>query len=261
MARALLGAGAGGGVWPEQLFTYIMVSQTLITFQFTVGAWAGIEAKVRTGEIVVDLVRPIDFQGMILATACGTAAHTLLTNMLPKFALFALAGVVQRPASLRRDGSFRCSAGLGFLVLFGIEFLIGVLAFWLVEVRGLYSMVMWGIAGLFSGYFLPLCFLPHWLGTFADALPFAAMAYTPAAIYAGSMTGGGAFSRRAGADGLGDRAAGRRAGPVRGGAPAAGGAGWVAGAITGRSTGRWPAPTSARGSSIAGHGGWASSSR
>ena len=99
--RALYsGRASVGGYGREQLFSYIIVSQTLITFQFTVRAWAGIEAKVRTGEIVVDLVRPIDFQGMILATGCGTAAHTLLTNMLPKFALFALAGVVQRPASL-----------------------------------------------------------------------------------------------------------------------------------------------------------------
>jgi ABC-2 type transport system permease protein len=189
--RALYsGRASVGGYGREQLFSYIIVSQTLITFQFTVRAWAGIEAKVRTGEIVIDLVRPIDFQGMILATACGTAAHTLLTNMVPKFALFALAGVVQRPASLLAGWLFPLSAGLGFLVLFGIEFLIGVSAFWLVEVRGLYSMVMWGIAGLFSGYFLPLEFFPHWLGTIAHALPFAAMVYTPAAIYAGSVAGG-----------------------------------------------------------------------
>jgi ABC-2 type transport system permease protein len=188
--RALYsGRASVGGYGRGQLFSYIIVSQTLITFQFTVRAWAGIEAKVRTGEIVIDLVRPIDFQGMILATAVGTALHTLLTNMLPKFVLFALAGVVRAPESPLAWGFFPISAILGFLVLFGIEFLVGVLAFWLVEVRGLYALVMWGIAGLFSGYFLPLEFFPRWLGTIAHALPFAAMVYTPAAIYAGSVPG------------------------------------------------------------------------
>jgi ABC-2 type transport system permease protein len=178
-------AGYGRG----QLLTYIVVSQTLITFQFTVRAWAAIEAKVRTGEVAIDLVRPVDFQGMMLATAAGTALHTLLTNMLPKFALFALAGVVGPPASLLALGLFPISAALGVLVLFAIEFLIGVSAFWLVEVRGLYSVVMWGITGLFSGYFLPLEFFPRWLAAIARALPFPAMVYTPAAIYAGSIAG------------------------------------------------------------------------
>ncbi|NJK46252.1 MAG: hypothetical protein HC933_20115 [Pleurocapsa sp. SU_196_0] len=39
-------------------------------------------------------MRPIDFQGTILATSLGIALHTLLFNMAPKLALFAAAGVV-----------------------------------------------------------------------------------------------------------------------------------------------------------------------
>jgi len=181
--------GAVAGYGRPQLLTYIVVSQTLITFQFTIRVWAALEQKVRTGEVAIDLMRPVDFQGMTLATACGTALHTLGTNMLPKLSLFALAGVLGRPASPLALALFPASAALGFLVLFGIEFLIGVSAFWLVEVRGLYSVVMWGTAGLFSGYFLPLEFFPRWLGAIAHALPFPAMVYTPAAIYAGSLTG------------------------------------------------------------------------
>jgi viologen exporter family transport system permease protein len=185
--RALYtGHGAVAGYGRQQLLTYIVVSQTLITFQFTVGAWRIIETKVRSGEVAIDLARPVDFQGMILATAVGTAVHTLLTNMLPKFALFAAAGVVGRPASALAAALFPISAALGFLVLLGIEFLIGVSAFWLVEVRGVYSVVM---SGLLSGYFLPLEFFPRWLAAIAHALPFPAMVYTPAAVYAGSIAG------------------------------------------------------------------------
>jgi ABC-2 type transport system permease protein len=188
--RALYtGHGAVAGYGRRQLLTYIVVSQTLITFQFTVGAWRIIETKVRSGEVAIDLVRPVNFQSMMLATAVGTALHTLLTNMLPKFALFAAAGVVARPASPLAAALFPISAALGFLVLFGIEFLIGVSAFWLVEVRGVYSVVMWGIAGLLSGYFLPLEFFPRWLAAIARTLPFPAMVYTPAAVYAGSIAG------------------------------------------------------------------------
>jgi ABC-2 type transport system permease protein len=193
--RALYtGRSAVAGYGRAQLLTYIVVSQTLITFQFTIRAWSILEQKVRTGEVAIDLMRPVDFQGMTLATAAGTALHTLLTNMLPKLALFALAGVLRRPASLLALVLFPVSAALGFLILFALEFLIGISAFWLIEVRGLYALVMWGITGLLSGYFLPLEFFPPWLAAIAHALPFAAMVYTPAAIYAGSLSGSGAVT-------------------------------------------------------------------
>lgn len=193
--RALYGErGAVEGYSRQALLTYIIVSQTIFTFQFTVRSWAVVEAKVRSGEVAIDLVRPIDFQGMTLATGVGAATHVLLTNMLPKFALFAAAGVVEAPASTLALGLFPLSVALGFLVLFGIEFLIGLSAFWLVEIRGLYSMVMWGFASFFSGYFLPLEFFPAWLRSIAQVLPFQALIYTPSAVYTGSVAGTAAIA-------------------------------------------------------------------
>jgi ABC-2 type transport system permease protein len=178
----------------RQMLTYIIVAQTLITFQFTIRTVAAIETRVRSGEVVIDLMRPIDFQATLLATGCGTALHTLLTNMGPKFALFAAMGVVGPPASGTALLLFTISAALGFVILFGIEFLIGISAFWLVEVRGLYAAIMWGLNSFLSGYFVPLEFYPHWLAAIARAMPFQAMIYTPSALYAGSLTGPTAFA-------------------------------------------------------------------
>ncbi len=188
--RALyLGRGSVAGYDRRHLLTYIVVSQTLITFQFTIRAWAMVEAKVRSGDVALDLIRPVDFQGMLLATSLGTAAHTVLTNMLPKFALFAVLGVVGAPASGMAWVLFPISATLGLLVSFAIEFLIGIAAFWLVEIRGLQALVMWAICGFFSGYFLPLEFFPLWLAGIARLLPFSSMVYVPSALYAGSLSG------------------------------------------------------------------------
>jgi ABC-2 type transport system permease protein len=181
--------GAVEGYDRAGLLTYIVVSQTMFTLQFGVRAWVMIEGKVRTGEVAIDLVRPVDFQGMILATAVGAAVHILLTNMVPKFTLFCVAGMVQPPASALALGLFPVSVALGFLIVFGVEFLIGISAFWLVEIRGLYTMVMWGVAAFFSGYFLPMEFFPGWLKGVAQALPFPSMVYTPSAISVGSLAG------------------------------------------------------------------------
>jgi viologen exporter family transport system permease protein len=193
--RALyIGRESVAGYDRRHLLTYIIVSQTLLTFQFTVRTVWSIEGKVRSGEVAIELMRPIDFQGMMLATAAGAGVHTLLFNMAPKFALFALAGVVGPPVSLAALGLSILSALLGFLILFGINFLIGVSAFWLLEVRGLYAAVMWGMAWVFSGYFLPIEFYPPWLAVVARVLPFSGMVYTPSAIYTGASAGAAALA-------------------------------------------------------------------
>ena len=175
----------------NRILTYIVVSQTLLTFTFTLRVARIIEEKVRTGEVVTDLMKPIDFQLMTLATAVGTSSHTALFNMLPKFLLFYGAFGLSVPPSFLTIFLFIISVVLGYVILFSIEFIIGIFAFWLVEIRGIYFLVIWGLSMLFSGYFLPLEFYPAFLAKVASVLPFRAIIYFPAAIYTGRLIGAG----------------------------------------------------------------------
>jgi ABC-2 type transport system permease protein len=171
------------------ILTYIVVSQTLLTFTFTLRVARIIEEKVRTGEVVTDLMKPVDFQLMTLATAAGTSSHTVLFNMLPKFLLFHGILRLSLPPSLLTVSLFIISVVLGYIILFSMEFIIGIFAFWLVEIRGIYALVIWGLSMLFSGYFLPLEFYPPFLAKVAAVLPFRAIIYFPTAIYTGQLTG------------------------------------------------------------------------
>ena len=175
----------------NKILTYIVVSQTLLTFTFTLRVARIIEEKVRTGEVVTDLMKPVDFQLMILTTAAGTSSHTVLFNMLPKFLLFYSAFGLSLPSSLLTLSLFIVSVVLGYIILFSIEFIIGIFAFWLVEIRGIYFLVIWGLSMLFSGYFLPLEFYPAFLAKVAAVLPFRAIIYFPTAIYTGQLMGEG----------------------------------------------------------------------
>ena len=175
----------------NKILTYIVVSQTLLTFTFTLRVARIIEEKVRTGEVVTDLMKPVDFQLMTLATAAGTSSHTALFNMLPKFLLFYGAFGLSLPLSLFSLFLFIISVVLGYVILFSIEFIIGIFAFWLVEIRGIYFLVIWGLSMLFSGYFLPLEFYPAFLAKVAAVLPFRAIIYLPTAIYTGQLIGKG----------------------------------------------------------------------
>ena len=171
------------------ILTYIVVSQTLLSFHFTLRIARVIEEKVRTGEVVTDLMKPVDFQLMLLATGVGTSFHTVLFNMLPKLLLFYVGLSLLLPSSMLTVGFFIVSVMLGFVILFSIEFLIGILAFWVVEIRGIYFAVIWGISWFFSGYFLPLEHYPVLLAKIAEYLPFQAIIYSPTAIYVGRITG------------------------------------------------------------------------
>ena len=171
------------------ILTYIVVAQTLLSFHFTLRIARVIEEKVRTGEVVTDLMKPVDFQLMLLATGVGTSFHTVLFNMLPKLLLFYGGLSLLLPGSILTVGFFIVSVMLGYVVLFSIEFLIGILAFWVVEIRGIYFAVIWGISWFFSGYFLPLEHYPVLLAKIAEYLPFQAIIYSPTAIYVGRITG------------------------------------------------------------------------
>jgi ABC-2 type transport system permease protein len=172
------------------ILTYIVVSQTLLTFTFTLRVARIIEDKVRTGEVVTDLMKPVDFQLMTLATAAGTSTHTALFNMLPKFLLFYGVFELSLPGEPLTVLLFIISVVLGYVILFSLEFIIGIFAFWLVEIRGIYFIIIWGLSLLFSGYFLPLEFYPALLAKIAAVLPFRAIIYFPTAIYTGQATGG-----------------------------------------------------------------------
>ena len=85
---------------------------------FTLRVARIIEAKARIGEVATDLMKPVDFQMMTLATAIGTSIHTLLFNMLPKVVLF-LRDIQTVPSIIAPDRIsfyFKCDLGVRHFV-------------------------------------------------------------------------------------------------------------------------------------------------
>ena len=66
--------------------------------------------------------------------------------------------------------------------------MINLLAFWLVEIRGI--TLLWMITGgLLSGLYLPVPWFPDWLRTIAQWSPFPSMLQNPIDILAGRVVG------------------------------------------------------------------------
>ncbi|MGH8571913.1 MAG: ABC-2 family transporter protein, partial [Gammaproteobacteria bacterium] len=116
---------------------------------------------VRSGDVAVDLLRPIDLQAALLAEDLGRASCALLTRftvpLLVGLAFFDLT----LPSSALRWTVFGLSVLLAILVSFAIRFLLNLVAFWLLDWRGLLSLHA-AIGGMLSGLVIPIAFFPDW---------------------------------------------------------------------------------------------------
>ncbi|WP_441245943.1 ABC transporter permease [Kitasatospora sp. McL0602] len=179
-----------GGYDTAQAVTYIWVSQALLV---TVAVWGGgfqddVQERFRTGDIAVDLYRPVDFQGWWLATDLGRAAFHLLARGIAPTLAGMLLFHTRIPHSPLTWVVFLLSVLLAVVVSFGLRFLVSLAGFWLHDVEGIRA-VMLVVAMFFSGMLLPISLFPGWLGELAPLLPWAALIQIPTDVFLGRRTG------------------------------------------------------------------------
>ena len=176
---------AGFG-WDE-MRTYIVVAyavDSLITFYSVLR----LVNYVRTGEIAVDLMRPIDFLLAQLALTFGAAlVEGLLGGVLALVVGVMLVGIAL-PVSTTAALLFFASVWLGFLIKYLVSFLVMLLCFRLLNAVGL-VWTQTALLNLLSGALIPLQFFPGWLRTIALAAPFSGIVNTPVLIYLGKLQG------------------------------------------------------------------------
>lgn len=81
-----------------------------------------------------------------------------------------------------------CIAVCAFLLSFYFKMIIGILAFWIIEIYGLFEIIE-VILTIFAGYLMPIALLPNWLAHTAYMLPFSYMIYFPIIAFEGKLSG------------------------------------------------------------------------
>lgn len=179
------GGGQAAGYDRAQLCLFVWLGQGLLGVVLIWG-WTDLADRIRTGEVVVDLLRPVHPVVAYLATDLGRAAYAALTRMLVPLGVgagCAVWGVGGFEMSVpRRPGTyplFAVSALLAVVVSFGLRYLVNSVAFWLLDIRGV--MVGWNIAtGVLSGLYFPVRFLPDPVAALLwYATPFPSLLQTP----------------------------------------------------------------------------------
>jgi ABC-2 type transport system permease protein len=182
---AVLDARPGtGGFDAADAITFTFLTQGLMAVAFSISTEVDIAARIRTGDVVSDLYRPVDFQGYWLATDVGRIAFTMLLRGIPPVAFAALFFHLRVPTSVGMWLAFVASAWLGALIAFAIRFLASLAGFWLLDARGVWQITVMTTMFL-AGLMVPLTFLPDTLAHTTAWLPFAGVAELPAELFLG----------------------------------------------------------------------------
>jgi ABC-2 type transport system permease protein len=155
--------GQVAGYNPGQLVTFVWVGQGLLA---VVNYWGYQELpeRVRSGQVVSDLLRPVDLMAGYLAADTGRAGHAMLTRFVVPVAVGLLAFDFYLPHHAGTYLLFAVSVVLAVLVCGACRYLVALTSFWLLDYRG--AHMVWVVAsGAGSGLYFPLPVLPDWLVT------------------------------------------------------------------------------------------------
>lgn len=166
-------------------FTFVMQGMLMV-----IGVFGSMDLadRIRSGDVVSDLYRPVDFQAYWLADAYGRSLFYAIFRGVPPFLIGALVFHLRVPSSVEVWVAFGFSLLIAIAISFSWGFLLQLLAFWLLDVKGS-NQLGWLIAQFFSGVFVPVVFFPRWLELIALATPFPSMAQFPVEIFLGKHRG------------------------------------------------------------------------
>lgn len=183
-------ASAGGtlaGYDAGSIATYAWLTQALIG---PVQVFTDVELaeRVRSGDVVIDLGRPIDLQLSWLATDLGRAAFVLVPRGLPPLLVGALTFGLVLPTTALPYVLGAVSVVLAVAVSFACRFIVNLSAFWLLDVRGVVTLYLVA-SNVLSGLVVPVHWFPPWLGTVARLTPFPSMLQAPVDVLTARASG------------------------------------------------------------------------
>lgn len=158
---------------------YLVLALALFNFMECFIVWS-IGRNFQTGQIVLDLIKPMDYQIYSFFSNSGQYLISFFTTFLPTLII----------VYLITKGGFRLGINIWFFVLsvmlaviinFCVDFFVGIIC--------LYTQSIWGVnvmkevvVALLSGASIPLAFFQGGLRTFVNYLPFQAIYNSPLQI-------------------------------------------------------------------------------
>lgn len=173
----------------REMIAYLLLVHVSRMFSSMPGLAFGIARDIREGTLKKYLLQPIHMIGYLVSYRMAHKIAYIVTSALPYGLLFFLCreyfdGFPDALTLL----AYAVSLLLAFVVGFFFEATIGMVGFWFLEVTS-FLYVVNTLNFFVSGHMFPLDLLPPFWAGLLKALPFQYMAYFPAAIFLGKITG------------------------------------------------------------------------
>jgi ABC-2 type transport system permease protein len=175
------------GVSLQQALTFTVTTQALIVFTSLWGWWEVMD-QVNTGDIAIEMLKPVHYYGTWLARDYGRALAGLLLRGAPILLVGSLFFPLTLPQSAERWLATIAALLLSGWVSFSWRFLTNLAAFWMPDARG-FGRMIFALSQALSGFLMPMALLPDWLQTICYLTPFPMLITTPLEIFLGVAQG------------------------------------------------------------------------
>lgn len=175
----------------DELITYVMVGQAVNMARLSPAERRPLMTmgnRIRSGDIALDLLRPIGLQSQRFIESFSYFLSELLWVNIPVIFLLIFGLGISTPPTLWAAIAFPISILIGFLIGFSLNIVILTLAFWTRNIFGA-QVAKRAIVDIFAGTLIPLQLYPSWFRVIVEHLPFKGMAYIPLSIWTGKISG------------------------------------------------------------------------
>ncbi len=155
---------------------YLVFASALFNFMEMWIVW-GIGRNIQSGQIVLDLLKPVEFRSFVFFGGCGEPIIKFVTTFLPTaIIVYFLSG---RAIPLGKNILFfAISVILGMIINFYINFFVATICMHTQSIWGI-NIMKEVIVGLLSGASVPLAFFPETFKNIVMYLPFQAVCNSP----------------------------------------------------------------------------------
>ena len=170
----------------EDMLIYSVISVFLQNF-FARSVEGELRGRIRSGNISLDYLKPINMFGMMFANDVGNIIVNIIQRFLPVLIFSMIFIVVPLPISVSAFILFVISTLMSFFILWNISAIFGLLYFWLTD-TGDIGGVKEHIINLLSGALIPIWFFPKTLQSILNFLPFIYTYQLPISIFIGKLS-------------------------------------------------------------------------
>ncbi|NLD48594.1 MAG: hypothetical protein GX660_15635 [Clostridiaceae bacterium] len=170
------------GLTLEQMLVYFGIAAVINYFIYDSCDW-NLQMLIRTGKFITFMLRPVSHCYFAFCQKIGHRLLALWLEFIPVYFLFLFVFKIRLvPANIFWA---ILSISLSFILIFLINYCIGITGFWLTKTEGLRRAFL-VIRDICAGTFVPLTLFPQLFQNILFFLPFQFIAYVPIRVFIGS---------------------------------------------------------------------------